>query len=451
MTSNAPSGLILGLRPANERRRYNSRWWKSPNLYFQVHSLMDGFDLSPLCDLLSQGLHLGSEPNVVYTEDESPLSRAIMFGDNEAVERFLKEGTNVNILERFPDDILGPNYKYGFFSADEWVNCCGTLSPLHLAVHRKRYAIVEKLLQYGANPHLEDNAGRSALDYSIAWNDLDLVTIFMKNGAEVNAINALGLSPLHVALSCKADLIIPLLVENGADIDKRSPRNGYTPLFRAFLIAMYKDTFLTIIYFLVLANADLEIPCVRGTGMTETAGSAFFEEIRVHCFKTFNSQQEPYISSPELRMFICELYMLRTFAMAGAVVHKDMGESRSVTALYQDWERMEDTVQNWYLRDDKRRFIIDCIQLIKQRHVQPASLTELCRLRIRCTLRPDFQRKLAMLHLPKSTKSFLEMKSEFTFETQYQFLNHPGLGWSYVFRSFPLPQTIFASNQNHWC
>ena len=374
-----------------------------------------------------------------------------MFGDNEGVELLLKEGASVNIQERFPDDILGPDYNYGFFSAEQQVNCCGIISPLHLAVHRKRYAIVEKLLQYGANPHLEDNAGRSALDYSIAWNDLDLVTIFMKNGAEVNAINALGLSPLHVALNCKADFIIPLLVEHGADIEKRSPRNGYTPLFRACLSAIYVDKSLKLVSLFVLANADLEIPCARENVVTDTADTAVFEGMCIKFFKSFLSIRHHIITRAGITRLIRELHMLRMFAMAGAVVHKDTVRGRSVSALYQNWARMENAVQDWEssaLPDSERQFIVDCIQLIKQRLVQPASLMELCRLRIRCTLRPDFHRKLAMLHLPRMTRCFLEMKNEFPLESFWQEKSFFLTTWNPLMTCFLSMTSICLTNIN---
>ena len=64
--------------------------------------------------------------------------------------------------------------------------------------------------------------------------DISIIKILIKNGANVNAPNALGHLPLHICISSRnyTDLAL-LLIENGADVNALSVINNKTALIRA--------------------------------------------------------------------------------------------------------------------------------------------------------------------------------------------------------------------------
>jgi len=101
--------------------------------------------------------------------------------------------------------------------------------PLHLAT--SNFAIVRSLLEHGAEVNaLNPTSGRTPLHYSVdVWFTDGLLTL-VEYGADCNAQDQNGDTPLH--LSLQGDLSetkVEALLNNGADPNIRN-RNGKTPL-----------------------------------------------------------------------------------------------------------------------------------------------------------------------------------------------------------------------------
>lgn len=100
-------------------------------------------------------------------------------------------------------------------SADGW-------PPLHLAAAFAGPDPVRLLLEHGAHAHqVSHNPQRNqALHAAIALGDsLDTIRLLLEAGADVNAAQAGGFTPLHQAASAgKPDLVV-LLLESGAQPD----------------------------------------------------------------------------------------------------------------------------------------------------------------------------------------------------------------------------------------
>ena len=106
------------------------------------------------------------------------LHQAVYRRDYERIEALLLVGTDINIV----GDSL---YGHG--------------SPLHVAVQRNYQDIAELLLKHGAVVDLRDLNDYTPLA-NAAWNgDLGMVKLLLDAGADINATNYQGHSPLSCA------------------------------------------------------------------------------------------------------------------------------------------------------------------------------------------------------------------------------------------------------------
>ncbi|KAM5341609.1 hypothetical protein ACJ41O_014640 [Fusarium nematophilum] len=111
--------------------------------------------------------------------------------------------------------------------------------PLHLALERGCHTIVHQLLDYNQkakNPVIDRNQGRTALHVASRYARNEAVLLLLKRGADVNATDALGQTPLHEALTQKSyklhDELLKVLehlVRHGASLEVTTPE-GWTAL-----------------------------------------------------------------------------------------------------------------------------------------------------------------------------------------------------------------------------
>ena len=98
------------------------------------------------------------------------------------------------------------------------------MSALILASFEGNFAIAKKLLDAGADINITDEMERSVLDYvflkgEISKKYIDLAKFFIKKGANLNNIDAIGVSTLSIqATYCHYDAV-KVFVESGADVN----------------------------------------------------------------------------------------------------------------------------------------------------------------------------------------------------------------------------------------
>ena len=109
--------------------------------------------------------------------------------------------------------------------------------PLHYAA---RYEEAAARLDAGDDPNQADRDGFTPLHFAAQRGSLEVLRLLLDRGAEVDARNRFGNTPLFVAVfnsQGRGDLIA-LLRERGAD-PLRANHSGQTPLGLARLIANY--------------------------------------------------------------------------------------------------------------------------------------------------------------------------------------------------------------------
>ncbi|ELU16929.1 hypothetical protein CAPTEDRAFT_26798, partial [Capitella teleta] len=112
-------------------------------------------------------------------------------------------------------------------------------TPLHYVMMndtKQRNAVVDVLLEYGANAELENEDGDSPLTIAISMDNSYAVKRFLeqKYGNEMNIEGETGNSTLHLACAQGNLHMTRFLLENDFDVNKRN-HSGKSPLHIAFL------------------------------------------------------------------------------------------------------------------------------------------------------------------------------------------------------------------------
>lgn len=174
---------------------------------------------------------------------DEQLVAAVIAGDNNKIEKLVKDGANVN-RQLDESDFRG--------------------SILNIAIDKDNLEVVKTLLRHKANPNgfpgiplvplsmcvmgkskncleiAKELIANGAKINGIAHNDfiplhyarsLDSVKFLIKNGADVNSKNKDGDISLHNAVGERRDFV-EFLIENNANVNSKN-KNGETPLHKA--------------------------------------------------------------------------------------------------------------------------------------------------------------------------------------------------------------------------
>jgi ankyrin repeat protein len=154
------------------------------------------------------------------------------------IHELLDAGASVNARTRE----VPPSRRWLYALGDvSWVDFTGQTPFLRAALSGDT-TLMRLLLKYGADPNLATPAGTTALMAAAGVNwvvqqtytespqaVLDAVKMCVDLGADVNASNSMGLTPLLGAANRGSNNIIQYLVSKGARLDVKD-REGRTPV-----------------------------------------------------------------------------------------------------------------------------------------------------------------------------------------------------------------------------
>jgi ankyrin repeat protein len=106
-------------------------------------------------------------------------------------------------------------------------------TPLHWAVYRVDYELVETLLKRGAKPAVANEFGSTPLAEAVKIADARLVRMLLDAGAAVDTANEDGQTPLMLAVRNGEPAVVELLIRAGANVNVIEEWRGQTPLMWA--------------------------------------------------------------------------------------------------------------------------------------------------------------------------------------------------------------------------
>ncbi len=214
---------------------------------------VDKRDLSPLCraartrslPMVSLLLKAGANVNIVTMGHATALSIAAYYGRIAVFKRLLQAGANLKLAPHgytvLHAAAMGGHARMITFllgHAGQMANVNrptdGGLTPLMLAALKAHLAACRILVAAGAriDQIAKQKSGSVALDMAAETDDAPLVQLLVKQGANVNASNADGLTPLMFAANYGNDRVITALLNLGANVNAVGP-SGFTPLLLA--------------------------------------------------------------------------------------------------------------------------------------------------------------------------------------------------------------------------
>jgi ankyrin repeat protein len=157
----------------------------------------------------------------------------------ENIQEMLSHGLSVNQVDNNGRTSFSIACEYGWVDIAELIYSTSQgvinypdhegVTPLIIAGHASKLAVVEWLLGHKANVNLADNEGMSPLMHACESGDIALVRLLLASGACINQSNLDGETALFFAVHSRDVNIINLLISAGASLSQ-ADHHGATAL-----------------------------------------------------------------------------------------------------------------------------------------------------------------------------------------------------------------------------
>lgn len=207
-----------------------------------------------------------------------PIFRAVLQGRDDVAQLLRSSPDSIHV--RISVDELVKSVPHWLYIGD---------TSLHLAAAALRPEVAELLLQAGADPNAQNRRGASPLHYCCdprpgagPWSreaQAEMIRLLAKHGADLDAPDRGGATPLHRAVRARSPGAVRQLLALGARVDYRLKKGGSSPLHLAVQptgaggTAGAIDEQLEIIATLLRGGADLALEDATGRTPRDRARS----------------------------------------------------------------------------------------------------------------------------------------------------------------------------------
>lgn len=164
-----------------------------------------------LCELL---LAKGADVNAANESGYTPLHRAVLGGYQGVAETLLAAGAQANSKGYVPPVDRQPQQ-----GTANWMEM--ETSPLHSTAEKGFVALTELLLKNGADINAQDRGGRTPLIRAVLKNQPATVKVLLEKGADANPTDATGNTALGHAVGRQTLPLAQLLLDYKADLETR--------------------------------------------------------------------------------------------------------------------------------------------------------------------------------------------------------------------------------------
>lgn len=203
---------------------------------------------------------------------DTRLHLAAAYGDGDAVLHVLQQNPDdIEALNRVGDTPLLRAASTGTPKAVQCLTKNGahataspitTQTPLHIVATRKDVpkSILTHLLNAGAELEATDRQGNTPLHHAAESGNHAVAEFLVKAGANMDARNSQRNTPLHCASVPGHEAVVSYLLRAGADVDAGNA-SGDTPLHAALRFLPSPES---VVWTLLANGADLDLPSSNG-------------------------------------------------------------------------------------------------------------------------------------------------------------------------------------------
>ncbi|XP_074103360.1 uncharacterized protein LOC141530240 [Cotesia typhae] len=260
--------------------------------------------IKPDAEVVKFLLENGSSINTANKKGATPLNLALRTADEEVVNVFLRRGVDINTVTQ------------------------NGLTPLQYAIKHNKESMVHILLKHGADTKVLDKSGRSILNFALSYDVSSLIIWedLVKYGANINELDEFTReskeSLLHLTINHRSPRmldIIEFLIKHGANVDA-ADATGATPIFYAIKKNQFVRTVSKSAVLLLEAGANvnaknqkgktpLHLACELGNAHNVQMLLKYGADVNLRCFNDMLPIKNLTFTGPDTVKIVSLIYM----------------------------------------------------------------------------------------------------------------------------------------------